>query len=93
MLRLVIVGVIGGAQLTGVGFNVQVVGAGTAGYNRDGRLPPSLDLGSDFTPVLSEQTVIGNLCFEIASNDAASLLLQGRGTAGLSPGSRSTNSA
>ena len=45
--------------------------------------PPPLDLNSDFSPVFSGQTVTGNLCFEIASNDAASLLLQGRGPAGL----------
>jgi hypothetical protein len=37
--------------------------------------------GKDRTEI--GQTVTGNLCFEIASNDAASLLLQGRGTAGL----------
>ena len=36
-----------------------------------------------FTPVFAGQTVTGNLCFEIASNDAASLLLQGRGMDGL----------
>jgi hypothetical protein len=62
---------------------VQAEGAGNAGYNVDGCRPPPLDLDSDFTPVSSGQTVTGNLCFEIASNDAASLLLQGRGVDGL----------
>lgn len=62
---------------------VQAEGAGNAGYNVDACQPPPLDLDSDFTPVFSGQTVTGNLCFEITSNDAASLLLQGRGTAGL----------
>lgn len=64
-------------------FGAQTVGAGNAGYDAYGCQPPPLDLNSDFTPVFSGQTVTGNLCFEIASNDAASLLLQGRGTSGL----------
>jgi hypothetical protein len=62
---------------------VQAEGAGNAGYNVGGCQPPPLDLASDFTPVASGQTVTGNLCFEIASKDAASLLLQGRGVDGL----------
>lgn len=61
---------------------VQAVGAGNTGYNVGGCQPPPLDLDSDFTPVSSGQTVTGNLCFEIASKDAASLLLQGRGVDG-----------
>ena len=61
---------------------MQAVGAGNAGYNVGGCQPPPLDLNSDFTPVSSGQTVTGNLCFEIASNDAASLHLQGRGVDG-----------
>ena len=62
---------------------VQAQGTGNAGYNVGGCQPPPLDLASDFTPVSSGQTVTGNLCFEIASKDAASLLLQGRGVDGL----------
>lgn len=73
----------GSYSLPGYLLGVQAEGAGNAGYNVDGCQPPPLDLDSDFTPVFSGQTVTGNLCFEIASNDAASLLLQGRGTAGL----------
>jgi len=73
----------GSYSLPGYLLGVQAVGAGNAGYNVDGCQPPPLYLDSDFTPVFSGQTVTGNLCFEIASNDAASLLLQGRGTAGL----------
>ena len=73
----------GSSSLPALGlFGAQAVGAGNAGYNVDGCQPPPLDLDSDFTPVLSGQTVTGNLCFEIASKDAASLLLQGRGMAG-----------
>jgi hypothetical protein len=60
---------------------VQAVGAGNAG-SVYGCQPPPLDLNSDFTPVSSGQTVTGNLCFEIASDDAARLLLQGQGMAG-----------
>ena len=73
----------GSYSLPGYLLGVQAEGAGNAGYNVDGCQPPPLDLDSDFTPVFSGQTVTGDLCFEIASNDAASLLLQGRGTAGL----------
>ena len=73
----------GSYSLPGYLLGVQAVGAGNAGYNVDGCQPPPLYLDSDFTPVFSGQTVTGNLCFEIASNDAASLLLQGRGTARL----------
>jgi hypothetical protein len=62
---------------------VQAVGAGNAGYNVYGCTPPPLDLNSDFTPVSSGQTVTGNLCFEIASNDAATLMLTAYGSAGL----------
>lgn len=61
---------------------VQTVGSRNAGYNVYGCQPPPLDLNSDFTPVFSGQTVTGNLCFEIASNDAARLRLQGQGKAG-----------
>jgi hypothetical protein len=57
-------------------------GAGNAGYNVYGCQPPPLDLNSDFTPVFSGQTVTGNLCFEIASNDAGTLLLGAYGTTG-----------
>ncbi|HUO71971.1 MAG TPA: hypothetical protein VMU39_14460 [Solirubrobacteraceae bacterium] len=39
-------------------------------------IPPGIDLGS-VDQVFSGQTVTGNLCFEISSNDAASLLLNG----------------
>jgi hypothetical protein len=61
----------------------QAEGAGNVGYNVDGCRPPPLDLDSDFTPVSSGQTVTGNLCFEIFSNDAASLFLQSRRVDGL----------
>ena len=61
---------------------VWTAGAGNAGYNVYGCQPPPLDLNSDFTPVSSGQTVTGNLCFEIASNDAATLLLGAYGTTG-----------
>ena len=74
----------GTSSLPGVLFGVLAEGAGNAGYSVDACQPPPLDLDSDFTPVFSGQTVTGNLCFEIASNDAASLLLQGgRGMDGL----------
>ena len=62
---------------------VQAEGAGNAGYNVDGCQPPPLDLDADFTPVLTGQTVTGNLCFEIASKDAPSLYLQSRRVDGL----------
>ena len=71
------------SSLPGVLFGVLAEGAGNAGYDVDGCQPPPLDLDSDFTPVPSGQTVTGNLCFQIASRDAASLLLQGRGMDGL----------
>ena len=58
-------------------------GAGNAVYSVSGCQPPPLDLDSDFTPVSSGQTVTGNLCFEIASKDAASLFLQSRRVDGL----------
>ncbi len=61
---------------------VWTVGAGNAGYNVYGCQPPPLDLNSDFSPVSSGQTVTGNLCFEIASNDAGTLLLGAYGTTG-----------
>lgn len=74
----------GSSSLPALGLvGVLAEGAGNAGYNVGGCLPPPLDLGSDFAPVSSGQTVTGNLCFEIASKDAATLHLQGRGTAGL----------
>jgi hypothetical protein len=73
----------GSRSLPGYLQSVQAVGAGNVGYNVYGCRPPPLDLNSDFTPVFSGQTVTGNLCFEIASKDAASLLLQGRGVDGL----------
>ena len=81
----------GSPTLPGYLLFVQAEGAGNAGYGVDcigspirvSCQPPPLDLGSDFTPVISGQTVTGNLCFEIASKDAASLLLQGRGVDGL----------
>jgi hypothetical protein len=69
----------GSRSLPGYLQSVQAVGASNVGYNGYGCTPPPLDLNSDFTPVSSGQTVTGNLCFEIASNDAASLLLQGQG--------------
>jgi len=47
-----------------------------------GCTPPPLDLSLAFQPVVSGQTETGNLCFEIASSDAASLLLGGYGTTG-----------
>jgi hypothetical protein len=63
---------------------VLAVGAGNAGYDVDGLcIPPPLDLGSDFTQVSSGQSVTGNLCFEIASHDAATLMLTAHGTTGL----------
>lgn len=74
----------GSSSLPGYLLGVQAEGAGNAGYGVDGCQPPPFDLNSDFTPVFSGQTVSGNLCFEIASNDAATLLLQGRGVDGLS---------
>jgi hypothetical protein len=61
---------------------VWAVGAGNGGYNVYGCQPPPLDLNSDFTPVFSGQTVTGNLCFEIASNDAGTLRLGAFGTTG-----------
>lgn len=71
------------SSLPGILSGVLAEGAGNAGYSVDGCQPPPLDLDSDFTPVSSGQTVTGNLCFEIASKDAASLLLQSRGVDGL----------
>jgi hypothetical protein len=44
--------------------------------------PPPLDLSLMFQPVLTGQITTGNLCFEIASRDAASLLLGGYREAG-----------
>ena len=70
-------------SLPGYLLGVLAEGASNAGYNVGGCQPPPRDLASDFTPVASGQTVTGNLCFEIASKDAASLLLQGRGVDGL----------
>jgi hypothetical protein len=63
-------------------FGLHTEGQGNAEYDTFGCEPPPLDLSSYFTPVFSGQTVTGNLCFEIASNDAASLLLTGEGMAG-----------
>jgi hypothetical protein len=63
-------------------YGVLTVGSSNAGYNLFGCQPPPLDLGSDFTPVSSGQTVTGNLCFEIASNDAGTLLLNAEGIPG-----------
>jgi len=63
-------------------FGVNAEGAGNATYNVYGCTPAPLDLSRVFQPVYSGQTEIGNLCFEIASNDAASLLLTGEGMAG-----------
>jgi hypothetical protein len=75
----------GSSSLPALGLvGVLAEGAGNVGYNVGGCLPPPLDLGSDFAPVSSGQTVTGNLCFQIASKDAASLLLRGRGVDGLS---------
>jgi hypothetical protein len=62
---------------------VLAVGAGNAGYNVYGCQPPPLDLNLDYTPVLSGGTVTGNLCFDIASKDAAKLMLSAYGTTGL----------
>lgn len=70
---------------------VLAVGAGNARYDVYGCQPPPLDLNSDFTPVFSGQTVTGNLCFEIASDDAATLLLTVQGSPGPS-GSPSADS-
>jgi hypothetical protein len=61
---------------------VWTVGAGKGGYDVYGCQPPPRDLNSDFTPVPSGQTVTGNLCFEIASNDAGTLRLGAYGTTG-----------
>jgi hypothetical protein len=63
-------------------FGVLTVGSGNAGYDVYGCQPPPLDLNSDFTPVSSGQTVTGNLCFQIASNDAGTLLLTAHGLTG-----------
>src|SRR5690242_5800000 len=55
----------GSYSLPGYLLGVLAEGAGNVGYSVDGCQPPPLDLGSDFTPVSSGQTVTGNLCFEI----------------------------
>jgi hypothetical protein len=72
----------GSRSLPGYLQSVHAVSAGNVGYNGYGCTPPPLDLNADFTAVSSGQTVTGNLCFEIASDDAARLLLQGQGMAG-----------
>jgi len=62
-------------------FGVEAEGAGSAGYDVYGCEPPPVDLSS-VGEVFSGKTVTGNLCFEIASNDAPSLLLTREGIAG-----------
>jgi hypothetical protein len=56
-------------------------GAHNALY-QPGCTPPPLDLSLAFQPIMSGQTETGNLCFEIVSNDAASVLLGGYEPAG-----------
>jgi hypothetical protein len=57
-------------------------GAGNAGYAADGQCEtPAPDLGV-VGQVFSGQTETGNLCFLIASNDAATLLLNGPAVVG-----------
>jgi len=56
-----------------------VEGAGKAEY-RISCTPPPLDLSAVTDPVYPGQTVTGNLCFEIASSDASTLLLFGTAT-------------
>jgi hypothetical protein len=51
-------------------------GQGNALYSPSDCTPPSPDLGS-FVNVYSGVTVTGNVCYEIASNDASTLLLRG----------------
>jgi hypothetical protein len=61
--------------------SVYAEGAGNAFYTLGGCEPPSPDLTS-VGPVYSGQTETGNLCYEIASNDAGTLLLTAEGMAG-----------
>jgi hypothetical protein len=51
-------------------------GAGNAAYRPDACEPPQSDLGT-VGQVSSGTTVTGNLCYEIATNDAATLMLAG----------------
>ena len=60
--------------------SIRAEGQGDAPYTTY-CIPPGYELGYG-TQVFSGQTLTGNLCFEIASNDAASLLLTGNGMAG-----------
>jgi hypothetical protein len=54
-------------------------GAGSKQY-RLSCTPPPLDLATVLDSTYSAQTVTGNLCFDIASNDASTLLLFGTAT-------------
>ena len=56
---------------------IEVEGARNAAYELTECTPPPLDLTA-VGQVLPGQTEIGNLCFEIASNDASTLLLSGQ---------------
>jgi len=59
-----------------------IKGAGNAGYAPDWQCtPPSPDLGA-VGDIYSGQSATGNLCYEIASNDASTLLLSALGTNG-----------
>jgi hypothetical protein len=57
--------------------DIEAEGARNAGYIGDGAcVPPSPDIGNNSgVNVFSGQTVSGNLCFEVAENDASTLLL------------------
>jgi hypothetical protein len=65
----------GSDSLSGFLSNVQAEGAGNAVYRRS-CIPPSPDLSDAPDQVFSGTTVTGNLCFTIASNDAATLMLR-----------------
>jgi hypothetical protein len=56
--------------------DLEAEGAGDAGYNPDKCEPPQPDLGA-VGQVSDGQSVTGNLCYEIASNDAATLMVTG----------------
>ena len=53
---------------------INTEGAGNVSYPSGRCLPPRLDI-STVGDVVSGQTVTGNLCYEIASSDASTLML------------------
>jgi hypothetical protein len=63
------------APLPAVLNQLEIKGAKKAAYQPNTCVPPSPDLGSLGT-VPSDQTVTGNLCFTIASDDASKVLLR-----------------